>query len=41
MQKCLVFKARDDLNSYVSRAENNNLFNELIIKFRVFEPTLH
>ena len=29
------------LKSYVNRAENNKLINELVKKFWVFEPTLH
>ena len=41
MQKCLVFSANRRVKSYVNPAENNKLINELIIKWRVFEPTLH
>ena len=35
------FLAKRQRKSYVNLAENNNLTNELIIKWRVFEPTLH
>ena len=42
MQKCLdCLQPRDDFKSYVNLVENNNLINNLIIKWRVFEPTLH
>ena len=35
------FLAKRQLKSYVNLAENNNLIKELIIKWQVFETTLH
>ena len=35
------FLAKKWLKSYVNLAENNNFIYELIIKWLVFEPTLH
>ena len=35
------FQPRDDLRSYVNCGKSNNLINESITKWRVFEPTLH
>ena len=42
MQKCLIFLSQETtFKSYVKLVENNNLINELIIKWQVFDPTLH
>ena len=41
MRKCLLFQPRGDFESYVNLRENNNMINELTIKWQVFEPTLH
>ena len=35
------FLANRRVQSYVNLSENNNLINGLIIKWRVFEPTLY
>ena len=35
------FQPRDDLRSYVNLGKSNNLINESITKWRVFEPTPH
>ena len=41
MQKCRFFQPRDDFRSYVNLGKSNNLINESITKWRVFEPSLH
>ena len=33
--------ARDDFMSYVNLGKSQNLINDSITKWRVFEPTLH
>ena len=35
------FLANRRVKSYVNFAENNNLIDTFIIKWRVFEPTVH
>ena len=35
------FQLRDDFRSYVNLGKSHNSINDSIIKWRVFEPTLH
>ena len=37
----LFFQLIGDFGSYVNLGEKKNMINELIIKWRVFEPSLH